>query len=452
MITDNALKWIEKILKERFNDDLILQRFQAGYLLKIENINAGIQFPSDFPVDCKDASNLPCAYWDAYSEGRYSILNAPLMAPGVSKLQSPLVNFVNDFTLVNYDLVGLVYWMFLRIEENRRDCLDAHERFPANKSHAFRHNYLERPIIDEWLYVIGELLKITIPSIKLKKHSFSFNLSHDVDRPSRFGFNSLAALALNVSIDVLKYKKLSSLYMGPLTRLNTAETLYHRDPFNTFDYIMNISESCNIKSAFYFLCGNTSKRYDSDYRINDPSIINLIRRINERGHEVGLHPSYNSSKDPDIILNEVKQLRKVLVDLEIEQDSIGSRMHYLRWIHQDTLIALDAAKITYDTTLGYADHVGFRCGTCFEYPGFDINSDQILNIRVRPLIVMDGTITGYMKFAHNSKGFQKIMHLKSICEIYKGSFTLLWHNCSLLNDQDRIYYESILFGRSYQNL
>ncbi len=451
MITDNALKWVEKILKERFNDDLLLQRCELGYLLKIDGVNAGIHFPSDFPVSCKNASDLPCAYWNANSEGRYSLLNLTLIAPGALKLQSPLICFIKNSTFVRYDIIGLIYWMFLRIEESRKDCLDVHGRFPASKSHAFKYNYLERPIVDEWLSVIGELLKITMPSIELKKHTFSFLLSHDVDRPSRFGFNSITKLALNIVIDLVKYKKISSIYMGPLIRYKTAETLYSRDPFNTFEYIMAVSEACNIKSAFYFLCGNTSKRYDSDYEINNRSVVNLIQKIKERGHEVGLHPSYNSSKDRNIIFNEAKQLRKVLNDLNIKQESIGSRMHYLRWIHQDTLISLDAAKIAYDTTLGYADHVGFRCGTCFDYPGFDINNDKLLTIRIRPLIVMDGTITGYMKFGLSSKGFEKIMHLKSICEFYKGNFTLLWHNCSLLKDEERSYYESILLGKNYQN-
>jgi hypothetical protein len=451
MITDNTLRWVEKILKERLNDDLILQRNELGYLLKIDGINAGIQFTSDFPVNCNVAADLPCTFWNANTEGSYSLLNIPLIAPGASKLQSPLVHFVNHLAFVRYDVVGLIYWMFLRIEENKKDCLDAHARFPAIESHAFKHNYLERPIVDEWLYVVGELLKITIPSFKLKKHSFNFSISHDVDRPSRFGFNSIVDLALNMGIDFIKYKKISSLYMGPLIRLKTSDKLYRRDPYNTFEYIMDISEACNIKSTFYFICGNTSKRYDSDYYITDPSIVNLIKKIKLRGHEVGLHPSYNSSNDLDVILHEAKQLRKVLIDLDIKQESIGSRMHYLRWSHQDTLIFLDEAKIAYDTTLGYADHVGFRCGTCFDYPGFNIKKDQILNIRIRPLIVMDGTITGYMKFGLSTKGFQKIMHLMSICELYKGNFTLLWHNCSLLNAEERLYYESILFRKNYQN-
>ena len=38
--------------------------------------------------------------------------------------------------------------------------------------------------------------------------------------------------------------------------------LDENDPYNTFDYLMNISEQGNVKSAFYFICGKSSNIWD----------------------------------------------------------------------------------------------------------------------------------------------------------------------------------------------
>lgn len=55
-------------------------------------------------------------------------------------------------------------------------------------------------------------------------------------------------------------------------------------------------------------------------------------------------------------------------------------MHYLRWGHPTTLQAWNDAGMDYDSTLGYADSPGFRCGTCFEYPAFNPITQQQLAI------------------------------------------------------------------------
>ena len=47
------------------------------------------------------------------------------------------------------------------------------------------------------------------------------------------------------------------------------------------------------------------------------------------------------------------------------------RQHYLRWRAPTTWQNWEDAGLDYDSTVGYADHVGFRAGTCYEYPIFN---------------------------------------------------------------------------------
>lgn len=114
-------------------------------------------------------------------------------------------------------------------------------------------------------------------------------------------------------------------------------------------------------------------------------------------------------------------------------------MHYLRWDHSITLRGLCQAGLDYDHTLGYADRPGFRCGTCFEYPALDPLDEDTLNIRVRPLILMDDTLLSE-KYLGASDLITKLsiaQALKESCKMVGGQFSLLWHNSNLISKKQR---------------
>lgn len=95
----------------------------------------------------------------------------------------------------------------------------------------------------------------------------------------------------------------------------------------------------------------------------------------------------------------------------------------------------------YDTTLSYADRPGFRCGTCFEYPAFNPITNEILKIRIRPLIAMECTIIAdhYMGLGYGQEALEKFQSLKDKCEKVGGIFTLLWHNSHFSKFDTQIY-------------
>ena len=228
--------------------------------------------------------------------------------------------------------------------------------------------------------------------------------------------------------------------------MRSSKQLYSSDPYNTFDWIMDLSDQHKTTSAFYFFGGRTCAPRDADYDINHPAIRSLMRHIHDRGHEIGLHPSYNTYQEPEAIATEAQQLRNICSAEGIQQKEWGGRMHYLRWEHPTTLYGWEQAKMTYDSTLGYADHPGFRCGTCFEYPAFDPIKQKRLNIRIRPLIAMDSSVVSplYLGLGTGAAAYSKFIELKECCRKVKGSFTLLWHNSELITPEMRRLYEKVL--------
>ena len=121
-------------------------------------------------------------------------------------------------------------------------------------------------------------------------------------------------------------------------------------------------------------------------------------------------------------------------------------MHYLRWKTPTTLYGWEQAGMTYDSTLSYADHAGFRCGTCQEYPAFDPASYTCFNLRIRPLIAMEGTVIGkgYMGLGLTPSANEKFLQLKKACRNVEGKFTLLWHHPGFADQKEREMYEEIV--------
>lgn len=444
--TPELIAWLRIILEERLGLSITISQEQGSYLIGVVGSERTLEIDLN-PIFYKaNLAEIPFSSWDCRQEGWETVMELPLPAPGVCELPRPLVIATDTGCRIQYDLLGLTYWMLARIEEIGSSEFDLHGRFSATSSHAFKHDYLERPIIDEWLLLLGQVVRKIWPGVELKSHQFSVQVSHDVDRPSRYAFGSLGSMLRAMAIDVVKHREIGKALRGPWIRRGSRVRLHSDDPLNTFDWIMSVSERNDLRSAFYFICGRTDPRLDANYEIEDKPIRQLIRDIYSRGHEIGLHPSYDSFLSKDIIREEAERLRRVLAEEGYHEGLQGGRMHYLRWRHPVTLRAWDSAGLKYDSTLGYADRPGFRCGTCFEYPAFDAEENRRLSLRIRPLIAMECTVIAspYLGLGVGSAALEKFLQLKNTCRRVSGHFTLLWHNSQLDDQALRRLYEDVI--------
>ncbi|MFO8084296.1 MAG: polysaccharide deacetylase family protein [Desulfobacterales bacterium] len=344
------------------------------------------------------------------------------------------------------DIFGSAFFMLTRYEEIVKPDRDEHDRFPAWASLAFQEGFLERPVVDEYVEVLGTIMKQLWPGLKRKAREFAVKVSHDVDGPSRYGFKTPWKLVRAMGGDVLKRRDFASALRAPWIRATTKTRLHPKDPANTFDWIMDVSESNGLTSAFYFMCGQTDPAKDGDYDARHPAIRALIRKIHQRGHEIGLHPSYGTYKRPDLIAQEADNLKKICAEENISQTIWGGRMHYLRWQNPITLRGWEQTGMDYDSTLSFADHAGFRCGTCHEYPAFDLLDAQRLQMVIRPLIAMDCTVMAakYMGLNISQGAIEMLRRLRQASRIVSGQFTILWHNTELECEKKRIFYEQLL--------
>jgi hypothetical protein len=129
-----------------------------------------------------------------------------------------------------------------------------------------------------------------------------------------------------------------------------------------------------------------------------------------------------------------------------EVDIRGGRQHYLRFEVPTTWRFWDGAGLSYDSTLMFADHAGFRCGTCYEFSVFDLHRREHLKLKEVPTIVMDSTVTSerYMGLGVGSGAYEFVSELRERCRLFDGNFTLLWHNNLLSDAESKEFYRSIL--------
>lgn len=452
-ISQAALDWLCTVLEERYGHALTLEQTPDGLLLKLANTSQGaIIFPQQLAAFTRASSDLPFTEWDAEAEGWKAVLQQPLPMPGWSEKeltsqQQPLITLENDQAVIQYDILGLTYWMLNRIEEIGRTDLDNHGRFPATSSHAHKHGYLERPVVDEWLHVLGQVIQRVWPQVELRQHQFSMKVSHDVDSPSLYAFKPWKTILRMMAGHLLKRRDLKATLQAPWFKITGRKEIPRQDPYNTFDWIMELSEANNLTSAFYFICGGKHSN-DADYQPEDSRIRQLMCKIHQRGHEIGLHPSYTTYQNPAAIKQEADRLLRICREEGIEQSGFGGRMHYLRWEHPATLQAWDDAGLVYDSTLSYADRPGFRCGTCYEYQGFNPVRQLIMTIRIRPLIVMECTVIAerYMGLGYTKDTWDKLSGLKDNCSKVKGCFSILWHNSCFNSVDDFRLYKKLIIG------
>lgn len=421
------------------SDNLIITKYGSHKKLTLNN-NFFIKAKKNW-LKAASMPATPRKTWKPSDDG----IMANLTEPSIPVLYGfPGVVKNNNHLHLNLDIFGSIFFMLTRYEELVTKDRDKHDRFSAFSSHAYKYGYLNRPLVDEHVEILKKCLKMLWPDLKFKKRKFSINVSHDVDQLSRYQTRKNLYQYIRVMGGDLMRGFVKDLIYSPLSYFNKNIELNAHDPYNTFDWLMDISDKNNLKSTFNLICGKSSN-YNADYNIKDIKIQNLIKKINDRGHLVGLHPSYDCYLKPELIKKELNELKNSFNLLVINQKNITTRMHYLRWKTPDTLVNLNNSGIKRDTTLGYAEYAGFRCGTCHSFQGYDLISHKKLDIIIEPLIVMDGTLFSkkYMNLNYKS-AFNYATDLKKKCKKMNGQFNILWHNSFFQDLKQKEFYKNLI--------
>lgn len=160
-----------------------------------------------------------------------------------------------------------------------------------------------------------------------------------------------------------------------------------RRPYWGFDEIIHIEEGHGIKSTCFFLNESIKPQLKKPsswklafgrYSIHDKRIVGIIRKLDANGWEVGVHGSFRSNADEELLRQEKKTLEEI-----VGHEVIGIRQHYLNFA-VNTFDIHNKCGFKYDSTWGLTKGIGFKEGRV--KPFFPVEGSDYCEI---PMTIMD---------------------------------------------------------------
>jgi hypothetical protein len=384
---------------------------------------------------------LPLPLWDPRSAG----LDAVLCRETVPVIFGEISTLVQAASVIRIplDIIGSAFFMLSRYEELDSLAQDEHGRFPDQAALAVRAGFQQRPIIDEYAEILWAAIQKLSPDTQRAVRASRTLISCDVDLP----VDPACASAYRL----LKRMVGRSMRQGTTRGMSTLVGNYlavrrgehGRDPYlQALDWIMEVNSREGNRVAFNLIPAVTDPAIDQSIDLYDARLLDLMSKVNARGHEIGIHPGYNTYHHPNAMLRSVARLRAAMAHLGINQPILGGRQHYLRWRVHVTPQLWEENHLDYDSSLGYASRPGFRCGTCREFAMFDLVARRAMHLRQRPLLSMEPM--RYRLAPWRRGAVEALTNYRQLCRRYRGDFTLLWHNSNLDHAHERGIYRDIL--------
>lgn len=254
---------------------------------------------------------------------------------------------------------------------------------------------------------------------------FAVALTHDVDNLWRWTRRGFAASGYR------SLRGLRRLDLRPLAReaADVAHWLTHHlprrtDPYWTFPQMLAGEDARGVDSTFFVIARHTHRRDGNQpdvYRRRIPEVLSLLRRA---GREVALHGNDGDRLGVSPLSDDREDLRARARD-----DVRGVRYHYLRCLYHETLPFVDAAGLDYDSSLAFAEHEGFRCGTALPFHPYLLAEERPLRLVELPLAIMDTTLHQPQYRALTAPAAEEAA--RAVLDRVRasgGAVAVLWHN------------------------
>ena len=268
-------------------------------------------------------------------------------------------------------------------------------------------------------------------------YKFIVCLTHDVDHPSirrhtwdrtvagflyRATLGSLRKfLARSISLRELLIN-LAAAFRLPLVHLGLAKDFWR-------DFVRRYGDLEGDLCSTYFIipfegrCGREAAGPAPGYRAagyGADDIRDLIGEIRAAGGEVGLH-GIDAWIDRSTGEEELKKIEQLT-----GATTIGSRIHWL-FFSETSPALLEQAGISYDSTSGYRETVGYRAGTTQAYK--PPAAERLLEL---PLHAMDTALfyPAYLGLS-SEKATRRLETMADTLERFGGCLTVNWHDRSL---------------------
>ncbi|WP_038527235.1 polysaccharide deacetylase family protein [Formosa agariphila] len=320
--------------------------------------------------------------------------------------------FNGDKSAIAYDIFAASFYLLSRYEEYLPHVKDEYGRYEAHESLAYRYKFLKQPVVDIWAYKFLEVLKANYPDYDFPNRKYQ--IKPIIDVPSPYDFR-LKGLIRNLGggikdLYAFRFKRFYYRYMV-LFGLK-------RDPHDTFKYILNKQKQTKFRFHFFFLIGDYST-YDKGVSVYRKNFVALIKSMADYC-KVGLKVSYFAIEDKAILKKEQKRMEGIINTSLTESRNSFSKLNL-----PDSYRNLVELEIQEDYTMGYANEIGFRAGTCTPFFFYDLDYEIQTPLRINPYHVNDYALLKYTSLLDKKETIQYIINqVKRV----NGEFIPVFHN------------------------
>ena len=315
------------------------------------------------------------------------------------------------------DIFAFSFYLVTRYEEYLTNARDEHGRYAAESSIAYKHNFLDLPVVDIWAHRLGETLKLLYPSINIPEKKYDCLLTVDLDQPFAYRGKGLIRNIGGLVIDLINGKNPGDRFQCMAGR--------NKDPYATYDYINKTAEKYNSPLMYFYTTGRRSK-FDKNISPGRSCYKKLIRNLSKK-YGIGLHTSYRSDNNKTMIHKEKLRLEKVS-----QQEVARVRKHFLLLNLPLTYQVLESMGFQEDYTLGYIREVGFRAGIARPFRFYDLSKEELSSLVLVPFQFMEGTYQKYKRLSPD-QAKESVKNLIHNTREVGGLFVSIWHNTSLNN-------------------
>lgn len=324
---------------------------------------------------------------------------------------------------LGFDIFAMVFYFATRYEEYLPKEKDTHQRFKAEQSIAFKYNCLHIPFLNNAIQAFCFKLKKEFPFVGYNKRPFNFLSTVDIDNAFAYANKGFKRNLGGFFKDLVSFK------LNHIAKRIKSNINDKNDPYNTFEFINNLSKESKTALQYFVLIGDYST-YDKNPHHNSKGFQKLLKSLSSN-YTMGLHPSYESYNNPEKIEIEKSRLEEI-----IGKKVTSARCHFLRVNFPETYRTFVANGITDDYTMIYASQSGFRTGLCVPFKWFDLQKNEATNLTIHTSVIMEGTLRDYNKLS-SENAINTALVLMEEVKKHGGEFISIFHNDSFVAEQKK---------------
>lgn len=284
-----------------------------------------------------------------------------------------------------FDIFSASFFLLSRYEEYYGE-KDELSRFKKESSLAYKNGFLDRPLVDEWAYMLESMLVRKLKYKPAEKGEFRMHSSVAIDNFYKYRYNSIT-----LSIVSLIKKLFTGQFKSFIHQLRVRLFL-EKDPYDNFDKILSFHNHTTLNPTFFVMIKKGRRCCHNIY-----TTFSKLRKNLRRNYTTGLHPSIGTYNNTKKARKELRKLEKHIVKQRVDTN-MYDKFAFSLPVGYETLLKIG---ITDDYSMAYHDAIGFRASTCTPFRFYDIKHESKTRLMVHNLAITDMALKA-MGVHHNA--------------------------------------------------